>query len=245
VYRLKLTLQYDGTDFSGWQRQKKDRSVQAVLESALRRLYGKPIPVVGAGRTDSGVHAKGQVAHTTVPPKHTLPILHKALNAILPEDLLVQSIRKVPNSFHARYSAKEKWYRYTLWNDPSRPIFDRKFLHTIPTPLDLRKMQQAARKLQGKHDFWAFHSTGREVASTIRNLKRLSVQKEDCKLIIDAKADGFLYHMVRRLTGVLIEVGRGKVPPSAVDNYLRKNKKKVLVPPTAPAKGLCLMGVKY
>ncbi len=222
---------YDGTRFAGWQRQKGHRSVQEVLEAALRKILQEKVRVTGAGRTDAGVHAAGQVAHTAIRSRMPVPTLHRALNAVLPEEILVRSIRPAPRAFHARFSARSKHYRYSIWNNPLRPLFDRDFLVHVREPLNLARMRRFARRLQGKRDFAPFHSTGRPVRSTIRHLKRLTLTKAGSLLQIDAVADGFLYHMVRRIVGLLLEVGKGKPAPE--------------IPPTAPAKGLTLVEVRY
>ena len=240
---LKLTLSYDGTDFAGWQRQKGTRTVQAVLEQAFRQILNQSIRVVAAGRTDSGVHAIGQVVHAIIRSKMPLPILHKALNAVLPEDAVIASIRVAPQKFHAQYTAKTKWYRYTIWNQPMRPLFNRNYVLQVPVRLNVAAMRQAARLLQGRHDFKAFHSSGRLVRSTVRTLHSLTIRQSKGTLQIDAKADGFLYHMVRRIAGLLIQVGQGKVKPSSIQDLLHG--KKNLIAPTSLAKGLCLMKVQY
>lgn len=185
----------------------------------------------------------------------SLSTLRRALNALLPEDVAVLCVRKAPPHFHARYSAKKKWYRYSLWTRPERPVLDRHLLHHLPIRLDLRKMRQAARRLRGRHDFRRFHAAGRPVSSTVRTLSRLSIRRQGGRLLIDAVADGFLYRMVRRLVGLLIEVGRDRVDPASVKDYTlgerstgkRANGRtgKRRIPPTAPAKGLCLMRVLY
>ncbi|MBI3615211.1 MAG: tRNA pseudouridine(38-40) synthase TruA [Candidatus Omnitrophica bacterium] len=227
---LKLILAYEGTRFAGWQRQKAKRTVQATLEYVFQKILNERVGVVGAGRTDSGVHAQGQVAHVKIDSPLPAKIIHRALNALLPEDIVVHSVRLAADGFHARYGAISKWYRYTIWNQPDRPLFDRATVLHIRQPLDLRAMQRAARALRGRRDFKAFHSSGRPVASTRRTLHSLTVRSNRGVIWIDAKADGFLYHMVRRITGLLIETGKGKTS---------------LIPPTAPAKGLCLMKVRY
>lgn len=224
--RLRLVVAYDGTDFVGWQRQKRGRTVQKTLEQALREILGRRVPVTGAGRTDSGVHAQGQAAHIEVASRMPPAELQRALNALLPADVSVRSVRPVGRRFHARYSAKSKWYRYTIWNDPVRPALERRQVAYISSPLDLRAMQRAAGLLRRARDFRAFGSRG----SPIRRLKQLRIRKEGSRIFIDVRADGFLYHMVRRIAGFLIEAGRGRVTP---------------IPPTAPAKGLCLMEVRY
>ncbi len=229
--KLKFVLSYDGTEFSGWQRQKNARTVQQTFEEALRQLTGRKVPVTGAGRTDSGVHALGQVAHATISTRLTLPKLHKALNSILPEDVVVRSVSIAPARFHARYSAKRKWYQYRIWNDPVRPMFGRGQAYYLTEPLDLAAMRRAARKLTGRRDFKAFASSGSQpVRTTVRTLQ-LKIGRKGPLITLDFKANGFLYHMARRITGHLLEIGKGKPPPP--------------IAPTAPARGLCLIEVRY
>lgn len=228
---IKLVLAYDGTYFAGWQRQKAKRTVQAVLEDTLHQITGSRVRVVAAGRTDSGVHAQGQVAHAPLRCALSPKTLHRALNALLPEDIVIRSIRSVPAGFHAQYDAKAKTYRYTIWNRPIRPLFSRNQALHVPQPLDAKAMRKAARLLEGRRDFRAFQSSGRQARSTVRTLHSLKVRTKQGIITIEAEADGFLYHMVRRIAGLLIEIGKGKGPP--------------LIPPTAPARGLCLMKVRY
>ena len=236
-------IAYDGTRFVGWQRQKNGRSVQQTLEQAFHQLLGKKLQVSGAGRTDSGVHAEGQVAHADIRSPMPLQIIQRGLNALLPEEVLVYSVQAVPARFHARYSARSKWYRYTLWNHPLRPLSERDRVHHVPTPLNIRAMKRAARLLEGRHDFHAFGSAGSTVSSTVRHLTKLSVRKDGEKILIDAHADGFLYHMLRRICGFLLEVGKGRVSSKEIPQLLKG--KSRWIPPTAPAKGLCLMEVRY
>ena len=236
-------IAYDGTRFVGWQRQKNGRSVQETLEQTFRHLLREKVQVTGAGRTDSGVHAEGQVVHADIRSPMPVQIIHRALNALLPEDLLVRSVQVVPNRFHARYSARSKWYRYTLWNHPLRPISDRNRMHHVPAYLNLRAMKRAARLLQGRHDFRSFGSAGGTVSSTVRHLTKFGIRKDGERILIDARADGFLYHMFRRICGLLLEVGKGKVTPKEIPLLLKG--KSRWIPPTAPAKGLCLMEVRY
>ncbi len=249
--KLKFLLAYDGTHFVGWQRQKNSRSVQGVLEAALKQLAGKPVAVTGAGRTDSGVHAEGQVAHAAVTSRLSLPEIQKALNAILPSDVVVRSVEIAPDRFHARYSAKSKWYRYQIWNDPVRPLSGRERMVHLAERLNLPAMRRAARPLTGRRDFKRFASSGRgapaprhflgskdgtasvsssPVRSTVRTL-RLEITRKGPLVTLDFRANGFLYHMARRITGYLIEIGKGKPAPA--------------IPPTAPARGLCLIEVRY
>ena len=241
--RLKLIICYDGTDFVGWQRQKNGRTVQETLQQAFHQLLGQRVQIIGAGRTDSGVHAVGQGAHVDIRSRMPIRTIHRALNALLPADIVVRSVKGVPAGFHARYSVRSKWYRYSIWNHPIRPLLERHGVLHIPMPLRVSAMQRASRLLQGRHDFRALRSTGGSASTTVRTLRTLRVQREGALLWIDAKADGFLYHMVRRIVGLLMEVGRGKVAPKEIPLLLKG--KSHCVPPTAPAKGLCLMEVKY
>lgn len=227
---FRLTLAYDGTRLEGWQRQPRGRTVQGEIEATLRKITGEKIRVIGAGRTDSGVHAQGQVAHAVLRTRLSPAVLQRALNALLPSDILVRSVRIAPSHFHARFNARSKHYRYTLWNHPLRPLFDRDRLHHVPDPLDLAAMRRAARLLRGKHDFRAFCSEPAKASGAVRHLRRLSIQRQGPRITIDAEGDGFLYHMVRRLAGHLIEIGKGRSPAIA---------------PTAPAGGLCLIKVRY
>lgn len=239
IRTLKLVLAYDGAEFSGWQRQKNGRSVQAVLEGALQQLTGKPVAVTGASRTDSGVHAGGQVAHAKIATRLSPVEIRKALNAILPEDVLICSVAIAPARFHARYSAQSKLYRYQIWNDPLRPLFGREQMHHVRDRLGLPAMRRAARQLKGRHDFRAFCSEPAKASGaasssrshTVRTVKRISLKKEGPLITLEVRGDGFLYHMVRRMAGFLIEIGKGKPAPP--------------IPPTAPAKGLCLISVRY
>ncbi len=227
---LKLVISYEGTHFVGWQTQKNGRTVQETLEQALRQLTGKPVPVTGAGRTDSGVHAEGQVAHAKVASRLSLPEIQKALNAILPHDILVRSVEIAPARFHARYSAKSKWYRYQIWNDPVRPLSGRERMVHLAERLDLGLMRRAARPLIGRRDFKKFASSGGSVRTTVRTLS-LKITRKGPLVTLDFRANGFLYHMARRIAGFLIEIGKGKPAPA--------------IPPTAAARGLCLISVQY
>jgi tRNA pseudouridine38-40 synthase len=242
--RIRLDIAYEGTSFVGWQRQKNGLSVQQVIEEALAKITGHPVTLSGAGRTDSGVHAEGQVAHGIIQSAMSPPLLQKALNATLPETIVIRSVRKVPDSFNARFSAKSKWYRYTIWNSKIRPLEERHRARWVYQPLDLRAMRQAARMLQGRHDFKPFQSSGsKDAGSTIRDLFQLTIRQDGPRLYIDAKANGFLYHMVRRLAGLLIEVGKGNLPPEEAKKIL--GGKSRFIVPSAPAQGLCLMRVSY
>lgn len=229
--RLRLLVAYDGTRYAGWQRQRHRPTIQAALETTLQRLTGHRTTVIGAGRTDAGVHAWGQVAHATVTTRLTPPALQRALNAVLPPDIVVRQVTRVPDRFHARYHAVRKWYRYRIAVGPLKPLFTRDWVHWVPQPLNVAAMRRTARAWIGRHDFSAFHSSGRPVASTWRTVYAFRITRRGGELHVDIVADGFLYHMVRRMAGVLLEIGKGKPRP--------------LTAPTAPARGLCLMRVSY
>lgn len=255
---LKLTVAYDGSRFAGWQRQKKERSVQATLENALRQVISESVKVVGAGRTDSGVHAEGQVAHAQVGSKIPAASLQRALNAVLPQDVAIRDLKQVSTRFHAQHSAKAKRYQYFILNDSVRPLLDRHRVYHVAQKLNVSAMRRAARILGGRHDFRAFCSepggasgavssgrshNGRPVASTVRTVSKISIRKKGKLLVIEATANGFLYHMVRRIAGFLIEVGKGKVAVAQVQELL--GREGSVIPPTAPAKGLTLIEVLY
>ena len=241
---LKLTIAYDGTHFAGWQRQPHARTVQQTIEETLQKITGSKVTLIGAGRTDTGVHADGQVAHLRL--NHPMPTgkLLRALNATLPEDVAIRSIHIAPAKFHAQYDASAKRYRYTLWNKPTRPMAHRERMLHVSALLDLKTMRQAANLLKGRHDFKAFYTDGRLAEDTRRTLRSLTVRSEKNGMIqIIAEADGFLYHMVRRIVGLLLDIGKGKHPPTIVREILRGRGSAIAH--TAPAKGLCLTKVIY
>jgi len=240
---LKLTIAYDGTHFAGWQRQPHARTVQQTLEETLQKITGRKVTLIGAGRTDTGVHADGQVAHLRV--NHPMPPqkLLRSLNATLPEDVVVRSIRIAPAAFHAQYDAAAKRYRYTIWNKPTRPIANRDRMLHVSAALNLTAMRRAARLLKGRHDFRAFYTDGQSASDTKRTLHSLTISSKAGLIRITAEADGFLYHMVRRITGLLLDIGKGKHPPTILREILRGRGSAIAH--TAPAKGLCLMQVRY
>ena len=241
---IKLTIAYDGTDYKGWQVQKNGRTVQEEIEKAALRAFGKKTRVHGAGRTDAGVHAKAQGAHLKVPESIPVKRIALALNSSLPEDIAVTSAKEVAEDFHSRYQAKRKHYRYSIFNAKSKDPFNSRFSWRVPYMLDLKLIRKEARVLVGKHDFKSFQAAEKKERTSVRKIFFIDIKKKGSWITIDIEGDGFLYNMVRNITGTLVEIGRGYLPPGSMSKIL-KGKNRKLAGPTAPAKGLTLIEVKY
>jgi tRNA pseudouridine38-40 synthase len=253
VPAFRLVVAYDGTDFVGWQRQSSGTSVQGLLEQALGDLDGRPVAVTGAGRTDAGVHACGQVAGCSVRKDLDPEALVRALNARLPAAVRVSSACTVAASFHARFDARAKTYRYLIWNGDVMDPMLRRFAWHAPGPLDVPAMAGAARLLVGRHDFAAFQSAGSAVTSTERELTASSVAEcerpalSSCPgrlVVYEATGDGFLRHMVRAIAGSLVEVGRGRRRREWMADVLA-SRARDQAGPTLPPQGLVLVSVRY
>jgi tRNA pseudouridine38-40 synthase len=238
----KLVLSYDGSDFCGWQRQLQKRTVQGVLEEALSKVAGEKVKVTGSGRTDSGVHAAGQTANFQANLRLREKELQQALNALLPDDVKVLSLRKTAADFNARRSARSKIYEYRIFNSRVISPFLLRYVLYWPSPLNIRKMAEAAALFEGEADFTAF-SSNRELYP-VRKVLRSEVKKRGKEIIYTVEANGFLRYMVRTIVGTLLEVGRGKMEPRQIEDIFRENRRS-LAGPTAPAKGLCLVKVIY
>lgn len=242
--RVFLKIEYDGTGYCGWQIQPNGTTVQEIIEKAIFSLTGERVSVTGSGRTDSGVHALGQVAHfdtdSCIPPEK----FANALNQFLPDDVKVVESRKVADDMHARFSAKRKTYRYKIYESKHpRPLLNR-YSVRVEYPLDLEKMQSACKSLVGVHDFVGFSSTGSEVKDTVREIYSANVEKVGEEVIFTVCGNGFLYNMVRIMAGTLVAVGIGKIAPSEIDGViLSKNRK--MAGATMPARGLTLVSVEY
>jgi len=245
--RVKLTVEYDGTDFVGWQRQDNGPSVQASIEDALTDMHGGIATIIrGAGRTDAGVHALGQVAHFDAPPSTRVPLhgYHRGLNAVLPRAIAILAVDEVAGDFDARFSARGKLYRYSIWTAPSRaPMRDRYVCH-LRRPIGFSRMQEAANVLVGRHDFAAFRAADCERKTTTRTLTRLAVARSGDLVTVEVEADAFLKNMVRILVGTLCEVGWGKRTPADVQRILDGGDRRQ-AGVTAPAQGLALVRVDY
>jgi len=251
---LKLTIAYDGTDYAGWQIQNargqkaegrnQKPTIQGTLEQILRQILQEPVKVVGSGRTDAGVHALAQVAHLKTRSPMPCERLKAALNSLLPPDMVITQVKEAHAGFHARFDAKAKHYRYHIVNGPIVLPFERRAVHHVPVPLNLAVMRREARALLGRHDFRAFHNTGRPVADTRRTISNLRINRHNVHLVIEIEATGFLYTMVRSIVGTLIDIGRGHRPPGTMAQLL-KTKDRCRVGTTAPPQGLCLVEVKY
>ncbi len=241
----KLILEYDGTDFGGFQSQKNARAVQDVLEAALEKIFKKEVKVTGASRTDSGVHAEGQAIHFKIDTQIPERGLLRAINSHLPEDVAVKKVEKVPSDFHARFSAKKKTYLYAVRLSQVPAPLERRRVYSYFYPVDISKVKKAARLLVGRHDFRSFQAKSNEKEmSTVRRITKLQVVKRDDKLSFLVEGDGFLYNMVRIVVGSLLDVGRGRMSLADFKTAFRAHDRR-LMGPTAPPQGLALLKIVY
>lgn len=247
---IKLTVEYDGTNYSGWQFQKsnfknkksKIRTVQAEIENTLNRILQEKVNLIASGRTDAGVHALAQIANFKTSSEMPLEKMHRALNCLLPSDIAITNIKETDLDFHSRFNAKWKIYRYTLLNRqyPSAALRNRAYFYAHP--LDITLMRKQANSLLGRHDFSSFQASGDKNKDTVRTIKRINITKQKDLIYIDIEANGFLHNMVRNIVGTLIKIGRGE--PTDIKKLLfLKDRRKA--GPTAPARGLCLIRVSY
>ena len=250
---IKLTLQYDGTGYVGWQRQAEGASIQSLIEDALARIEGKPVTVTGAGRTDAGVHALGQIATVVLAHPIECADLRRALNAMLPDAIRVIDASEAGLGFHPRSDASSKTYRYTVVNAPIISPFEVRYAWHVPVPLDQDRMRQALGAIIGTHDFAAFRSAGSDVKTTVRTVFEAALDAEavsgvgalaGVRLFITIVADGFLRHMVRAIVGTIVEVGSGRRSADEVARVLASSDRS-LAGRTAPARGLWLVRVTY
>lgn len=241
---LRLLIEYDGTRYAGWQRQSAAPTIQGAVEDAAGSLFQTPCRVVGAGRTDAGVHALGQVAHTEAATRLEPDRIRDALNALLPGDIVVRDVAVAATGFHARRDARLRIYRYVVLVRPLRSALLRAYTHHVSAPLDLAAMRSGASHLEGRHDFAAFRVTGTTVASTICAVRALQIERLDDLVVFTVAADRFLRQMVRRIVGTLLRVGSGRLTSDAVGAILRSGDVRQ-AGPSAPAHGLYLVAVLY
>ncbi len=245
---IRLTLAYDGSNFLGWQRQAYGRTVQGVIEAAVEKISGKRSRVLASGRTDAGVHALGQVAAFRTESTLTAETWRKALNAVLPHDIVVLAAEDVPLSFHPIRDARRKRYCYLLDDGAVRPVILRQFVWHYPRPLNVDLMRTASKLLTGQHDFVAFETSGAPRKTTVRTIFELSVRRIErhmpSVIAIEIEADGFLYNMVRNIVGSLVEIGRGARSVAWLAEVLASRDRR-LAGPTAPPQGLFLVSVTY
>ena len=263
---IRLVIEYEGTDYSGWQRQTRikdpgsriqKKTIQGILEETLSKITKERIRVIGAGRTDSKVHALGQVANFKTRSKMAPEEFKRALNSMLPKDIVIKNAQRAKNNFHAQFDAKSKRYRYIIYQGSTPSPFLKDYALYTSYKLDLKAIREGAKYLVGKHDFSSFRLSGSSVRNPIRTITKLSItsqsdmryaicdmRKNGRAIFINVEADGFLYGMVRSIVGTLIEVGRGKITPSNVKEILKAHNRR-LAGPTAPAKGLYLIKVGY
>ncbi|MDO4619891.1 MAG: tRNA pseudouridine(38-40) synthase TruA [Lachnospiraceae bacterium] len=246
MYNYRMIVQYDGTRYNGWQKQgDTDNTIQNKLETILSRMTGEQVDVHGAGRTDAGVHAKGQVAQFRTETYYEPDEIRATLNRYLPDDIGVVSVASAAPRFHSRYNASSKYYLYRIVKDKSVHVFDRKYVYEYRgEPLDVQAMKIATLQLIGTHDFRSFCGNPKMNKSTVRTIQTIRITETEDEIDIGFIGDGFLMYMVRILVGTLIEVGEHKRDPRSMDSLLEARSRR-LAGPTAPAQGLTLMEVRY
>lgn len=261
---IRLEIEYDGTNYYGWQIQRhkvpvkkspqsfgetksqrhRFKTIQETIENVLQKILQEKIKLICSGRTDTGVHAKAQVANFKTKSPVALDKLHLGLNALLPEDISVKKVRVAPDDFHSRFGVKSKIYRYIIFNNPHRSALSRNFVHCCRYPLDLKRMRCEAKSLLGRHNFRSFCASAGLAKNPVKTIKNITIKKLKDLIYIDIEADGFLYNMARNIVGTLIDVGRGRFAKHSCRKILL-SKNRRLAGPTAPAKGLYLFKVKY
>ncbi len=256
---IKLTLAYNGASYHGWQIQPNGITVQSVIEKSLERLFKRKIKVIGQGRTDTGVHAIGQVASFKVPAialkNMKIPQIKDALNSVLPQDIAVMDVESVSLGFHPRFDAKERAYRYVVYNDHNKQVFGRNFFYSYQYKLNLSKMREEAKYLVGEHDFSSFQCKKTDNENPVRTIKNITIARRDFAVsnflklknkavVFEITANAFLYNMVRIIVGTLLDVGKGRIEPQNVKKILA-GKDRTLAEETVPACGLCLIAVRY
>ncbi len=241
----KLKISYDGSRYFGWEHQPDRETIQGKIETVLARMVDKDmVDVIGAGRTDAGVHARAMIANVQLDTQMSPEEIRDYANRYLPDDIAILEVREAADRFHARYKAVGKTYQYTCFDGPVKPVFDRKYYTPLDQELDVEAMQEAAHFLEGKHDYKSFCGNSRMKKSTVRIVDTITVRRRKGYVYLTFHGTGFLQNMVRIMSGTLIEVGLGQKRPEEVGEILEACDRKV-AGPTAPAKGLCLLKVDY
>ena len=241
----KLKISYDGSRYFGWEHQPDRETIQGKIETVLARMVDKDmVDVIGAGRTDAGVHARAMIANVQLDTQMSPEEIRDYANRYLPDDIAILEVREAADRFHARYKAVGKTYRYTCFDGPVKPVFDRRYYTPLDQELDVEAMQEAAHFLEGKHDYKSFCGNSRMKKSTVRIVDTITVRRRKGYVYLTFHGTGFLQNMVRIMSGTLIEVGLGRKRPEEVGEILEACDRKV-AGPTAPAKGLCLLKVDY
>ena len=240
----KMLIEYDGSRYSGWQRQPGHETVQGKLEKVLSLMCGAEVEVIGAGRTDAGVHARGMVANAGMDTEFSEEEIRAYLNRYLPDDIAVKEVREASPRFHARYNAVGKTYCYTCYDGNVKSVFDRKYVTRLEEKPDIAKMRRAAEILEGEHDFRNFCVNPRMKKSTVRCVDQIKIVREGNYITFTFHGNGFLQNMVRIMVGTILEAGYGRMPAEQIEAALHSQERQK-AGPTAPAQGLCLMEVDY
>lgn len=239
---VKITIEYIGTAYAGWQKQEGEKTIQGEIEKALKKITGQDIEIFGSGRTDSGVHAFGQVANFMIDTKIPPDKIKFALNQKLPEDISIIDSRQVPDEFHSRFSAKSKTYVYRIQTGEVKRAFEKNRAYHVYRALDIEKIKSASKEFLGEHDFSAFKTEGSSAKNFVRIIYAIDIRQDRDLVEIEISGNGFLYNMVRIIVGTLIEIGKGREYDIS-DILLQKNRQNA--GPTAPAQGLYLKSVAY
>ena len=241
---IKLTIEYDGKDFNGWQKQPNKLNIQGEIERAIYNITKEEVDLIGSGRTDAGVHALGQVANFKTNSQISIEKLPLAINSQLKNSIVIKEAEEVNERFHSRYNAKRKSYRYIINNSKCGTAIYRNLEYSYPFKLDAEKMKQASKYFEGEHDFKAFKSSGTSSKNSVRTIYKAIVKQEGEKIIIELTGNGFLYNMVRIISGTLLDVGLGKIQPEEIPEMI-ESKDRQRAGKTLPAHGLYLVEVKY
>ncbi len=241
---IKLTIEYDGKDFNGWQKQPNKLNIQGTIEQAIKSITGEDVELNASGRTDAGVHALGQVANFKTNSQIPIEKFAMAINSKLKKSIIIKKAEDVDERFHSRLNCKKKTYRYIINNSPEGTAIYRYLETHIPQKLNFEKMKQALKYFEGEHDFKAFKASGTSSKNSIRTIYETNIYENEDRIIIELTGNGFLYNMVRIIVGTLVEVGMGKIEPSQIENILKEGKREN-AGKTLPPNGLYLLEVKY